>query len=409
MLNIVIWGAGKRCKIVLEAIKQDKCNIIGIVDSDRSLHQTYYMNKWKISDPKSMVNSYIDYIIISTQHSRGIPQQCELMGVAKDRIIDYWKEDEIFDFIDINIKKIFLLQEELKKYKLQLKNMPYELGLKVTPIIQPAEELLEIIINEKKSLSRFGDGELEIMQGRDGPWFQTKIKELTERLKEIFNSKDNRVIIALADNFNGLERYTEEAADAIRKYLNDGIREDLMSVIDLNRVYYDAYVTRPYIIYRDKKHAACIFELFKKVWENRNILVIEGKGAMIGMGNDLFDGASSIKRIIGPSQNAFLAYESILNAVKRNVSEDTLVLISLGPTATVLAYDLAMEGTQTLDIGQLDNEYEWFIHNAESRIEIPGKCVAELSWCHQPDGIVSEDYEAQIIEKIDIQGLIAVE
>ena len=104
------------------------------------------------------------------------------------------------------------------------------------------------------------------MQGRERPWFQELDYRLAERLKEVFNSKDERIIIALADNFGSLDCYTEQAADGIREYLENGIREDLMKVIDTNRIYYDTYVTRPYIIYKDKSHAVHIFELFKKIW-----------------------------------------------------------------------------------------------------------------------------------------------
>ena len=33
MVNVVIWGAGIYCKHVVSAIKKDKCNLLGIVDS----------------------------------------------------------------------------------------------------------------------------------------------------------------------------------------------------------------------------------------------------------------------------------------------------------------------------------------------------------------------------------------
>lgn len=264
MLNVMIWGAGKNCEIILKAIRKDMCNLIGIVDSNEKIHYTLYNNSCLIVSPKILLNICIDYVIISVRVNEEILKQCEEMGIAKDKIIDYWKTDVEYDFIDENVKKIFLMEMELKKYKRQLKNIPYELGIKTIPLIRPAEELLEKIINEKRSLSRFGDGELEIMQGRERPWFQELDYRLAERLKEVFNSKDERIIIALADNFGSLDCYTEQAADGIREYLENGIREDLMKVIDTNRIYYDTYVTRPYIIYKDKSHAVHIFELFKK-------------------------------------------------------------------------------------------------------------------------------------------------
>ena len=95
------------------------------------------------------------------------------------------------------------------------------------------------------------------------------------------------------------------------------------------------------------------------------------------------------------------AYERILNAVKQNIADDTLVLISLGPTATVLAYDLAMEGVQAIDIGQLDNEYDWFLRGVLERIKIPGKCVAEVPGGHEVSAIEDTEYIKQIVAQVE--------
>ncbi len=96
-------------------------------------------------------------------------------------------------------------------------------------------------------------------------------------------------------------------------------------------------------------------------------------------------------------------YDEILSAVKQYADANTLVLISLGPTATVLAYDLAMAGIQALDIGQLDNEYEWYLRNAAGRIEIPGKRVAELGKYHKVQEIEDEAYKNQIVAGIGLE------
>ena len=82
----------------------------------------------------------------------------------------------------------------------------------------------------------------------------------------------------------------------------------------------------------------------------------------MGVGNDLLSNALSVERVIAPSENAFLVYDVILSAV-RKYGKGKLILAALGPTATVLAYDLAREGYWILDIGHLDLEYEWFLKN----------------------------------------------
>ena len=115
MKNIVVWGAGKRCKIVLEAIRKDRCNFIGIVDSNKSLHKNQYMGKWSIGAPDSFIDKTVDYIIISVESCDGILLQCEQMGIEKNRIIRFWDSDSEFDFIDSNVKKIYILEKELEK------------------------------------------------------------------------------------------------------------------------------------------------------------------------------------------------------------------------------------------------------------------------------------------------------
>lgn len=61
------------------------------------------------------------------------------------------------------------------------------------------------------------------------------------------------------------------------------------------------------------------------------------------MGNDLFDNATSIKRIICPAENAYSKLEAIKSSIRLNVEKDTLILGALGPTASILASQLCDE------------------------------------------------------------------
>lgn len=172
-----------------------------------------------------------------------------------------------------------------------------------------------------------------------------------------------------------------------------------MQLLDLDKAYYDAYLTRPYIMMRDKSHAGEDFRELKSLWEKRDCVIVEGSYTRMGVGNDLFDNANSIERIICPSENAWDAYDRILEAVK-SVDKDKLIVISLGPAATVLAYDLHKLGYQALDIGHIDNEYEWFLQNTEERILIPGKYVHEVRGGNQVEVVPDEKYEKEIRVKV---------
>ena len=97
----------------------------------------------------------------------------------------------------------------------------------------------------------------------------------------------------------------------------------------------------------------------------------------LGVGNNLFDNAKSIKRIICPYLNSFKVDNKILKSIK-TIKEKRLILIALGPTATILAYDLFILGYQAIDIGHADIEYEWFLRKANRTIPINNKFVLEV-------------------------------
>ena len=84
---------------------------------------------------------------------------------------------------------------------------------------------------------------------------------------------------------------------------------------------------------------------------------------------NVVNNSKSIKRIICPSKHAFRLYDKILKAIL-TVDKNYLVLISLGPTASVLASDLSSLGYQAVDVGHADIQYELFIRNATNMIQI---------------------------------------
>ncbi len=404
MKRVYLWGAGKYLKTVYDAVNKDMCIVAGIVDRNEKKLGEEAIAGMLIESPDVLKTEDFDYIVIAAKNYQPLLKDCRDFGIEENKTLVFWENGTDFHgIIDAREKRIVDLEEELQICKWKLNNLPYELGTEKGPIIKSSEELLNFILEKKVSLCRFGDGEFEMMRETERPWYQNVDKKLSKRLKEIINSDNPNIAIAVADDFGSLDCYTEKAANAIRQYLYGETRKEVMDFFDLDRFYYDAYVSRPYLLYEDKSRAKGIFDLFKMIWNKRELLIVEGENSKMGVGNDLFLNADRIRRIICPEKNAFSQYHKILDTVRASVTGNELVLVSLGPAATVLAYDLGTEGIQTLDIGQIDNEYEWFIRNAQDRIEIPGKCVAELSWCHQPQDIALDGpYEEQIIERIGI-------
>ena len=172
--------------------------------------------------------------------------------------------------------------------------------------------------------------------------------------------------------------------------------------MNINGKYYSSAITRFYMAWNNKNRIriAKYISKFKKIWEKKDILLIEGEYSRLGIGNNLFNNSKSIKRILCPAINAFKVYDKIINATLK-YCENRLILISLGPTATVLAYDLYKRGYQSLDIGHVDIEYEWFLRNVTSKIQIENKYVNEARGKNYMFRIVKDkNYYNQIIARI---------
>ena len=99
------------------------------------------------------------------------------------------------------------------------------------------------------------------------------------------------------------------------------------------------------------------------------------------------------------NKNTFDRYDAILDSVKRE-SKDKLVLIALGPTTTILAYDLYRLGYQAIDIGHIDIEYEWFLQGVTKKMKVNNKYTYEAGNCINKDEFKSEEYESQIVSII---------
>jgi glycosyltransferase family protein len=113
----------------------------------------------------------------------------------------------------------------------------------------------------------------------------------------------------------------------------------------------------------------------------------------------LFRNARSIKRIVCPPKDAFSNYSDIFNVVKTHDTSN-LILIALGPTATVLAYDLSLCGYQAVDIGHIDIEYEWFLQKVEEKCPVKNKYIGEIEGGTHVEEMTDERYKSEIVYKI---------
>jgi len=230
---------------------------------------------------------------------------------------------------------------------------------------------LDKILQDKCSLARFGDGEFVIMDG-GRIHYQQRSGELAVRLREVITSDLPDLLIGLPPCFGSLDHYLPPVADFWRKCMSRK-RQTIYSYLDMNRVYYDAFFSRAYIQGHktDAHYGKCrdYYEKVKKIWRGRDVVICEGQGTRFGMFNDLLDGCASVSRILCPARDAFDRYGEILSAFN-GIGRDKLILAAIGPTATVLTYDLCGRGYQVIDVGALDLDYEWFLRK-EVELGVP--------------------------------------
>lgn len=387
MKNIYIFGMGKGKLYLDRCLNVSDVTILGYINNYNT-DKHFAKDGNRIITQKQITGNY-DFIIVTLMQYESIRADLVDQGIVQQKIICF------FDFKDADNKKFWSVIDPFKwRTELMWKhynsvviptidNLCYEIYSdseeirKDIPHIVGVKETIDLLIKGRKSLARLGDGEFELIYNRERAGFQKKNKELSNRLKEVLQSDSENLMVAIADNYGALDKYTDDAAREIRKYLTADVRKDHMQLLDVSKTYYNAYLSRPYIMYRDKTTAMERFNHLKKIWESKDVLIVEGDYTRFGVGNDLLDNVSSVSRLIVPSKDAFDKYE-VIKEKTREYGKDKLILAIIGPTATVLAYDLSFENYWIVDIGQVDTEYEWYLRGVEERCSVKYKSVSEV-------------------------------
>lgn len=259
-------------------------------------------------------------------------------------------------------------------------------------------ESIQYIIDHRCSVSRYGDGELSFFWGiKEG--YQEVDEKLVVQLKQVLQANDapNHIVGVpyYLKNVDGTVGVTRTFwGDFVCKY-----GKLLLPYLSDKRIYVDTQISRFYIEYHDRDRSTRQLNLLKKIWDGRDVVIVEGAQSRTGVGNDLYDNAKSLQRILGYSTNAFSHYDEMLQAIISHVSpkEGKLILLSYGPTATILAYDLAKLGYQAVDIGHLDIEYEWYLNAETKKGFIKGKYTNEAKDGSLVEECLDERYLSQIV------------
>lgn len=271
--------------------------------------------------------------------------------------------------------------------------------------IMTYKETLRYIEKYQCNIARFGDGEFGYLFEAKDPGFQCSSESLKRELLRVLDNSSSKLLICVPRYFISFRGCNEKTKQYWTEWGRNNERQ--RKTVELLRlkcgkgyVFGDAHITRPYIDQKNSKRAQETYKRLKKLWRNRDVLIVEGEKSRLGVGNDLLSEARSVKRILAPSINAFACYNEIKNAILEHCSNQ-LVLLALGATATILASDLVQNNIWALDIGHIDVEYEWYTRKANEKIAIPGKYVLEVSYGQDISKCFDQEYAKQIVARVN--------
>lgn len=243
-------------------------------------------------------------------------------------------------------------------------NIKYELYDEMTklrvPKVKTVEETIDVMINEHCSICRFGDGELSLMSGQSIPMQRFSVA-LQKRLIEVFSSNKVHIKIAILKScYSSKANLTDINKDFWRS-TGPRFRQLMAQYLNYDHQYYAAEVTLAYSYFKDYDYQL-YFDNMRKIWHEKDIVLICGQTVFDKIKNNIFDNARNIEYLYTPSIDAFNQYEDILEKALQ-IDKSKMCILICGPTAKVLAYDLGCNNYKALDLGHIAKSYDWFLQN----------------------------------------------
>jgi hypothetical protein len=197
------------------------------------------------------------------------------------------------------------------------------------------------LLLEGKSIARFGDGELKILDGRGYSREPTNYR-LTEEMLALIAAPARGCLVGIP---------TMDPAGP--KYLNWTRHMDRFCRYvraDDGRIYASAFITRPDSA-ADPIESPEYFDLLSALWrgQGRVAVVSETTSKILTCARAMTDGA--VIHVECPSHRAYAEIDKLEQDVAK--AAPSVALLSCGPTATCLANRLARRGIQGIDLGSI--------------------------------------------------------
>lgn len=217
-------------------------------------------------------------------------------------------------------------------------------------------ETIHHLIENKRSIARYGDGEFNLCLGKKCI-SQEFLPKLQTRLCEILRSNNKECMIGIPRIW---DRDPKELKwDHWKNYLD----KRYTNLFATDVTYGSAFITRP-----DSSPSIQSIEyynLVRTMWDEKHVVLVHGEGRNFCKHKSFLQNAHRIDVVHGLGTHAFKEYDKLVDDCTMAASKECVFVIGLGPTATVLAYDLAMMGYQSLDLGHIGMFYNRFMGDME--------------------------------------------
>ncbi len=232
-------------------------------------------------------------------------------------------------FRKLGLVPAFVIKKRIDKYK------------SIYPNVMSIEDTLSLL-NNGYSLGRFGDGEFNLCFNQSIS-FQTGDVELKKRLRfilKIGRDDKNKYIV-------GIPRLKYRGWTFWGKFWFFHVKQ-ISHLLDGKIIYGDLGISRHIELFH--------IEELKKIWEQKNVLFVYGKNSKFNINHEIFETINNKFIIESSNYNAFNEVDRIIKNVTQKINYIDLILIALGPTASILAYEFCIQyKIQTIDIGHLTN------------------------------------------------------
>ena len=233
------------------------------------------------------------------------------------------------------------------------------------PYVANMLETAQFLRLSNNSLARFGDGEIKLLRGEDIGW-QDPDAELIKRMDEIFLNPLPTLSIGLPSLFSG---YTDLGLYYMHYYYEDPqYRNYLASRVRTDAYYLLTHITSPFT---HSEHSYCmpltiIFNNLREIWRDKDIVLLRGNNSQI-YDYDVYDTAHSQVVLYAPRDHAWKEYHTLKQELMKQ-DPNALYILTAGPTAKVLVYDMALAGRRALDMGHLAKDYNAWKHNKHPKL-----------------------------------------